>query len=69
MKYTRLIVYKFLKLPYNLRLKVVQELKLVKNKDKGLYGMELFKRCFKRAKEQKIIEKLKINIDQKIKDL
>jgi len=45
----RRLTYRFLSLPHNSRLKIVQELNLIKPEDEGLRDAELYSRFFSRA--------------------
>ncbi len=64
----RQLTYRFLSLPYDVRLKVAQELSLIQDDDDGLHGNELFKRFFQRAKEKQLIEKLKEIVDKRFEE-
>ena len=45
----RRLTYRFLSLPHNSRLKIVQQLNLIQPEDEGLRDSELYSRFFSRA--------------------
>jgi predicted MPP superfamily phosphohydrolase len=54
----RRLTYRFLSLPYHIRIGIAYTLELLKDEDKGVSEAELFKRFFHRAKEKKILRRL-----------
>jgi hypothetical protein len=54
----RKLAYRFLSLPYVLRIEVAQRLDLLQDEDKGVKDAALFRRFFRRAKEGDILGKL-----------
>jgi predicted phosphodiesterase len=58
MNRNRRLTYRFYTLPYNVRLKVVQELNLVQDEDRNVPETKLFDRYFKRAQDGRILERL-----------
>jgi len=54
----RRLTYRFLSLPYHERLKIVQQLNLVRPDDEGLRDSELYPRYFARASERKHLHEL-----------
>lgn len=47
----RRLTYRFLSLPYHARIKIVQQLNLVRSEDEGLRDSDLYERYFRRAAE------------------
>ncbi len=64
----RQMTYRFLSLPYHMRIRIARDLDLVRGEDEGLHGIELFKRFFRRAREERIIGKLQVAIDRKFEE-
>jgi len=64
----RRLTYRFLSLPYDTRLEVARELRLIEDDDEGLQGIDLFKRFFKRAKEKQILGELWDAVEKRFKD-
>jgi hypothetical protein len=58
MNRNRRITYRFYTLPYNVRLRVAQQLGLVKDEDRDVPDAKLFERYFKRAEDHKKLEEL-----------
>lgn len=58
MNSARTLAYRFLSLPYHIRIKLAVELELLRDEDKRLQDMELFKQIFRRAKEEDKLAKL-----------
>jgi calcineurin-like phosphoesterase family protein len=58
MNRNRRLTYRFYTLPYNVRLRVVQGLGLIKDEDRDVPDAKLFDRYFKRAEDQKQLEEL-----------
>jgi calcineurin-like phosphoesterase family protein len=58
MNRNRRLTYRFYTLPYNVRLRVVQELNLVHDEDRDVPEAKLFERYFKRAQDGRILEHL-----------
>ncbi len=58
MNRNRRLTYRFYTLPYNVRLRVVQGLGLIKDEDRDVPDAKLFDRYFKRAEDQKELERL-----------
>jgi hypothetical protein len=54
----RWLTYRFLNLPHHSRVKIVQELGLVREDDEGLRDAELYSRYFSRAAEAGSLPKL-----------
>ncbi|MEO0368650.1 MAG: metallophosphoesterase [Pseudomonadota bacterium] len=48
----RSLTYRYLSLPYHRRVDVASKCKLLRDEDKGINGDELFRRIFKRAKDE-----------------
>jgi len=51
----RRLAYRFYTLPYNVRLRVAQDLELVRDEDQDVPDAQLFERYFKRAQERKTL--------------
>jgi hypothetical protein len=58
MNRNRRLTYRFYTLPYNVRLKVVQQLDLVQDEDRNVPETKLFDRYYKRAQDNKMLERL-----------
>lgn len=58
MNRVRRIAYRFYTLPYNIRLRVAQDLDLVRDEDRDVPDTKLFDRYFKRAQEKRLLERL-----------
>lgn len=54
----RKLTYRFLSLPHHIKLKIAQELNLIRDEDQGLRDAELYKRYFERAAEKGILAEL-----------
>jgi hypothetical protein len=54
----RRLTYRFMSLPYQMRLEVAQELKLIENEDSGLQDPQRYEAYFRRARERKLLAKL-----------
>ena len=58
MNKARRLAYRFYSLPYDSRIKVVQQLNLIHEEDEALQGNELFNRLLLRAKEEQKLSQL-----------
>lgn len=58
MNRNRRLTYRFYTLPYNVRLKVVQQLNLIQDEDRNVPEAKLFDRYFKRAQDQGLLGQL-----------
>jgi predicted phosphodiesterase len=61
----RRLTYRFLSLPYHIRLEVAQELGLLLDEDKDTSDPELFKRFFRRASEKGVLRQLWAAVERK----
>jgi len=61
----RKLVYRFLSLPYNQIIEIAVTLNLLTDKDKGVEGLELFKRFIERAEKREMMDKLWDAVEQK----
>lgn len=61
----RTLAYRFLSLPYHTRIKLAVDLELLRDEDKDLQGIDLFKQIFRRAKEMDQISKLRESVEEK----
>ena len=61
----RRLTYRFLSLPYHIRLEVAQELGLLLDEDKDTPDPELFKRFFRRASERGVLRQLWTAVERK----
>jgi len=64
MNAARRFTYRFLSLPYHTRIKIADEIGLIRKEDAGLHDIELFKRFFRRAREEHRLEELQKAVDQ-----
>ena len=65
MDHNRRLTYRFLRLPYHLRIEVGQALGLIHDEDKGVADAELFRRFFARARDEKKLEALWGAVEEK----
>lgn len=54
----RTVTYRYLRLPYITKMRIAQDMELLRDEDEGITDTELFKRIFLRAHEKGELEQL-----------
>ena len=60
----RRLVYRFLSLPYHAQVSIANVLGIWRDEEKDLHSVEVFRRCFVRAKQQGLLEKLSGEVEK-----